>query len=159
MVNAGTDQGLARGQAAMASEGLIGRLTEVGARAARVLLITDLNSRIPVTIERSHTSAVLAGDNSERPHLLYATNADAVKIGDRIVTSGEGGIFPPGLAVGVVAAIGDGPPKVEPYVELSELGYVVIVDYGLSAALPKPVPITAHSARAKAARAADTTPR
>ena len=48
MVNAGTDQGLARGQAAITGDGLVGRLTEVGSRAARVLLITDLNSRIPV---------------------------------------------------------------------------------------------------------------
>ena len=50
MVNAGADQGAARGQAAIAEGGLIGRLTEVGSRAARVLLITDLNSRIPVVI-------------------------------------------------------------------------------------------------------------
>jgi rod shape-determining protein MreC len=57
MVNAGGDGGLARGQAAITGDGLVGRLTEVGSRAARVLLITDLNSRIPVKLEGSHTSA------------------------------------------------------------------------------------------------------
>jgi len=85
MINAGTDGGLARGQATITGDGLVGRLTEVGSRAARVLLITDLNSRIPVRIEGSHTSAVLAGDNSERPRLLYVAATEGVKIGDRVV--------------------------------------------------------------------------
>ncbi len=103
MVNAGADQGAARGQAAIAEGGLIGRLTEIGSRAARVLLITDLNSRIPVVIPASRTSAVLAGDNSDRPRLVFASEPKAIKIGDRVVTSGDGGVFPPGLPVGVVA--------------------------------------------------------
>ena len=147
MVNAGADQGLARGQAALAGEGLVGRLTEVGSRAARILLITDLNSRIPVVIERIHASAVLAGDNSERPHLLFASAPAAIEIGDRIVTSGEGGVFPPDLPVGVVAALDPGGPRVEPYVELSQLGHVLIVDYGLAGALPLPAPVAARPPR------------
>ena len=147
MVNGGTDQGLARGQAAVTGEGLVGRLTEVGSRAARVLLITDLNSRIPVVIESSHANAVLAGDNSERPRLFYVGQPDTTRIGDRILTSGEGGVFPPGMPVGVVAAVDPGGARVEPYVELSQLGYVLIVDYGLSAALPQPVPMASQPGR------------
>lgn len=140
MVNAGAEQGLARGQAAIAGEGLIGRLTEVGSRAARVLLITDLNSRIPVVLQGSRANAILAGDNSDRPRLLYVGEPGAVKIGDRVVTSGEGGVFPPGLPVGVVAAIEGGVARVEPFVEPSQLGHVLLVDYGLSGGLPQPVP-------------------
>jgi rod shape-determining protein MreC len=140
MIDAGGDQHVARGQAAITGEGLVGRLTEVGTRAARVLLITDLNSRIPVTIDGSKTNAVLAGDNSERPRLIYLSAQDTVKIGDRIVTTGEGGVFPPGLPVGIVSAIDAAGPRVEPFVELSQLGYVMIVDYGLSEALPQPLP-------------------
>src|SRR5947208_7769623 len=152
MVNAGTEGGLARGQAAITGDGLVGRLTEVGSRAARVLLITDLNSRIPVRIEGSRTSAVLAGDNSERPRLLYVPAPDGVKIGDRVVTSGEGGVFPPDLPVGVVSATGGSGPRVEPYVELSQLSYVMVVDYGLSGALPQPIaPMTRPGKRGKAA--------
>jgi rod shape-determining protein MreC len=147
MVNGGTDRGLARGQAAITGDGLVGRLTEVGSRAARVLLITDLNSRIPVVIEGSHANAVLAGDNSERPRLLYVGEPSAIKIGDRVLTSGEGGVFPPDLPVGVVAALGPGGARIEPYVELSELEYVLIVDYGLSGALPQPVPLATHPGR------------
>jgi rod shape-determining protein MreC len=152
MVNAGGDGGLARGQAAITGDGLVGRLTEVGSRAARVLLITDLNSRIPVKLEGSHTSAVLAGDNSERPRLLYVGTTETVKIGDRVVTSGEGGVFPPDLPVGMVSAVGPSGPRVEPYVELSQIGYLMVVDYGLSGALPQPVaPAARPSRRAKVA--------
>jgi rod shape-determining protein MreC len=139
MINAGNDEGLARGQAVITGDGLVGRLTEVGGRAARVLLITDLNARVPVVVERLHANALLAGDNSERPRLAYLGNSEEVRIGDRIITSGEGGVFPPGLAVGVVAALEPGGPRIEPYAELSQLGYVMIVNYGLSGGLPSPV--------------------
>jgi rod shape-determining protein MreC len=140
LINAGSEDRVARGQAAITGEGLVGRLTEVGDRASRVLLITDLNSRIPVTVENTHVPAVLAGDNSERPRLMYLPSADAVKVGDRIVTTGEGGVFPPGLPVGVVSVVDATGPRVEPYVELSQIGYVLVVDYGLSRSLPQPLP-------------------
>jgi rod shape-determining protein MreC len=138
MVNVGADQGAARGQAAIAEGGLIGRMTEIGSRAARVLLITDLNSRIPVVIPASRTTAVLAGDNSERPRLVFASEPKAVKIGDRVVTSGDGGVFPPGLPVGVVGSLDQEGARVEPYAELSQLDYVLLVDYGLAGGLPRP---------------------
>jgi rod shape-determining protein MreC len=157
MINAGAEEGLARGQAAIAGEGLVGRLTEVGGRAARVLLITDLNSRVPVVIERSRANAVLAGDNSERPRLLFVNPPDPIKIGDRIVTSGEGGVFPPDLPVGVVAALDAGGARVEPYVDASQLGHLLVVDYGLANALPSPVPVASRPARRSAATAAGAT--
>lgn len=147
MVNAGSDQGLARGQAAITGDGLVGRLTEVGSRAARVLLLTDLNSRIPVLVEGSRVNAMLAGDNSDRPLLMYVSEPDKLKIGDRIVTSGEGGVFPPGLPVGMVAGLDRDGARIEPFVELSQLGHVVLVDYGLSGGLPQPVPMAAHHGR------------
>jgi len=154
MVNAGNEQGLARGQAAITGAGLVGRLTEVGSRAARVLLLSDLNSRIPVLVEGSHVNAMLAGDNSERPRLVYVSDREALKVGDRIVTSGEGGVFPPGLPVGVVAGLDHGMARGEPFVELSQLGHVLIVDYGLSSGLPQPVPVASHPGRrGKQARA------
>jgi len=157
LINAGTEDGVARGQAALTGEGLAGRLTEVGTRASRVLLITDLNSRIPVTIENSHASAVLAGDNSERPRLMYLPAGEPAKIGDRVVTSGDGGVFPPGLPVGVVAALDGAGPRVEPYVEMSQIGYVLVVDYGLARALPQPLPMLAHPNRRSKTQGGDET--
>lgn len=152
LINAGASDRLRRGQAVITGEGLVGRLTEVGGRAARVLLITDLNSRIPVIVESTHGNAVLAGDNSERPRLMYLGSGDGVKVGDRVVTSGEGGVFPPGLPVGVVAAVDGLGPRVEPYVEMSQLAYVMVVDYGLAQSLPEPVQVlTRPTRRGKAA--------
>ena len=124
MIDAGTENGIARGQAAVVGEGLVGRVYEVGARAARILLITDLNSRVPVIVERSRQRAILAGDNSELPALWYLDPAAPLKVGDRIVTSGEGGIFPSGLPVGVVEAADSGSPRVQPFVRLGQLEYV-----------------------------------
>ena len=136
MVNAGSGNGVARGQAVITGDGLVGRFRKSGSRAARVLLVTDLNSRIPVIVESSHQRAVLAGDNSDRPQLRYLDPAAPVKIGDRVVTSGQGGVFPPGLPVGAVATVQGGVPRIEPYVELSQVEYLRIVDYGLADGLP-----------------------
>src|SRR5262249_48700346 len=105
MVRAGSANGVARGQAAVAGEGLVGRVSEVGSRAARVILVTDLNSRVPVVVEGSQQRAMLTGDNSERPFLRYLDTSAQLKVGDRVVTSGQGGVFPPGLPVGVVASL------------------------------------------------------
>ncbi len=147
LIDAGSKEGLARGQAVIAGQGLVGRLTEVGERAARVLLITDLNSRIPVIVDGAPAAAVLAGDNSERPRLIYAVPPDRIKIGERVVTSGEGGLFPPDLPVGVVSALDPEGARVEPFVGLSQLGYVMVVNYGLARDLPQPVPASAGHRR------------
>ena len=140
MIRAGTENGVARGQAAITGEGLVGRVAEVGTQAARILLVTDLNSRIPVIVEGTRQRALMMGDNSDRPSLRYLDTVSAIKVGDRVVTSGEGGVFPPGLPVGVIASLEGEAPRVEPYVELSQVQYLRIVDYGLADGLPKPVP-------------------
>jgi rod shape-determining protein MreC len=140
MVRAGSENGVARGQAAITGEGLVGRVAEVGTQASRILLVTDLNSRIPVIVEGTRQRALMMGDNSDRPSLRYLDTVSAIKVGDRVVTSGEGGVFPPGLPVGVIASLEGEAPRVEPYVELSQVQYLRIVDYGLADGLPKPVP-------------------
>jgi rod shape-determining protein MreC len=147
MVYAGSENGVARGQAAVTGEGLVGRISEVGSRTARVLLVTDLNSRVPVIVEGSQRRALLSGDNSERPYLRYLDTSAAIRIGDRIVTSGQGGVFPPGLPVGVVASLDGEAPRVAPFVELSRVEFLRIVDYGLADALPKPVPMVQRGGR------------
>jgi rod shape-determining protein MreC len=153
MIDAGTEYGIARGQAAVVGEGLVGRVYEVGMRAARILLITDLNSRVPVIVERSRQRAILAGDNSELPSLWYLDPAAPLKIGDRIVTSGEGGIFPAGLPVGIVETVDPGSPRVQPYVHLGQVEYVRIIDYGLAQELPPAVTASRAGSRAAAATA------
>jgi rod shape-determining protein MreC len=155
LIDVGERQGVERGQAALGGEGVAGRVTEVGSRASRVLLLTDLNSRVPVVLEDTRERAVLAGDNTSRPRLLYLPEKSAVQVGDHVVTAGSGGIFPPGLPVGAVSSIEGGVVRVEPEAEISRLEYVRIVDFGLTASvLPQSV-IPAPKASRSGRRAAD----
>lgn len=137
LIDAGTADGVARGQAALTGEGLVGRVAEVGTRTARVLLLTDLNSHVPVELEDTHQHAVLDGDNSEQPRLVYLPSNTEPTVGERVVTIGAGGVFPPGLPVGVVASVSGDVIRVEPYAELARLEILRIVDFGLSGVLPQ----------------------
>jgi len=128
-VNLGTANGVANGQAVLGDQGLAGRIVQAGERAARILLLTDLNARIPVVLERSRYRAVLGGDNTDLPKLIHLPLEAEVTVGDRIVTSGHGGMFPPGLPVGVVQAVEDGVVRVQPFQDLTRLEYVRIVDF------------------------------
>jgi rod shape-determining protein MreC len=155
LVNVGEREGVARGQPALTGDGLVGRVIELGDRTARILLLTDINSRIPVVVEGTHERAMLSGDNSDQPRLVYVQPKTPVKPGDRIVTSGSGGIFPPDLPVGVVASV-NGVIRVEPYADLARLEMVRIVNYGLDGVLPDSAIPAPHSTRGARARAAET---
>jgi rod shape-determining protein MreC len=149
LVDAGARDGVAPGEAALTGEGLIGRVSEVGGRTARILLLTDLNSHIPVMIERTSERALLDGDNSNSPRLSFLDAKTPVSPGDRIVTNGAGGVFPPGLPVGVVSGVENGIVRVEPYADLSRLDFVRLVDYGLGGLLPQSAIPPPRAPRAK----------
>ncbi|MFQ5785301.1 MAG: rod shape-determining protein MreC [Alphaproteobacteria bacterium] len=136
LLNAGAADGVRSGQAAVTGEGLAGRVVEAGERSARILLITDLNARLPVVIESSRVPAILAGDNSDRPRLTFVPVNAHVSPGERVVTSGQGGMLPPGLPIGVVAAVEDGVIRVQPFVDWNTLEYVRVLDYALPGVLP-----------------------
>jgi len=138
LVVAGARDGVAKGQAVITGEGLVGRVVEAGERSARVLLITDINSRIPVVVQRTGDRALLAGDNSPYPRLLYLSPDAVVLVGDQVVTSGHGGVFIPGLPVGRVRAVTDDAVEVEPYVDWDRIEYVRLLDYELPGILLQP---------------------
>ncbi len=140
LISAGAREGVRKGQAVIAGENLVGRIAEVGDRSARILLLTDINSHIPVIIEGTRAKAILSGDNSDRPRLAYLSPNSNAAVGNRIVTSGHGGAFPPGMPVGVIASIQDGIVRVEPFVHRYQLEYVTVVDYGLPGVLPSDMP-------------------
>lgn len=135
LLAAGTRELIQKGQAVLSGEGLVGRISEAGRRSARVLLITDINSRIPVMVGNSGQRAILAGDNTDRPRLLFLKALQSIVPGDRVVTSGDAGAFPPGLPVGIVTAVSDTDVRIEPFFKRDRLGYVRIIDYGLSGIL------------------------
>lgn len=104
LLNVGARDGIVDGWAAMDGIGLVGRISGTGQNTARVILLTDATSSIPALVQPSGQSALVNGDNSAAPLLEFLENPDLVRPGDRVVTSGDGGVFPAGLLVGQVAA-------------------------------------------------------
>jgi rod shape-determining protein MreC len=131
LLEVGPNHSVKKGEIALDERGLIGRVTEVGSRTARVLLITDLNSRIPVIMETSRARAILVGTNGPRPRLLYWPEGVQPQEGERIVTSAEANAFPANLPIGVVQHTANGVPEVQPFALLNRLEVVRIFDYGM----------------------------
>ncbi len=131
LLSTGPNPRISKGQVALDDRGLAGRVTEVGTRSARVLLITDINSRIPVTLESSRARAILIGTNGARPRLAYWPEEQPPVEGERVVTSAEANAFPAGLPVGTVHYTSRNTAEVVPAARLDRLEVVRIFDYGL----------------------------
>lgn len=130
LVHVGERHGVRKNLPVLAAEGLVGRIQTVGRQAARVLLIADLNSKIPVAIGEARRRAIMVGTNGPNPRLeLFASDA-APTPGAVVLTSGDGGVFRAGLPIGVVEANPGGGWRVRPFVDWDRLDYVRIVDYG-----------------------------
>lgn len=133
LINAGKKHGVQKDMPVTGAEGLIGRIVSTGKQVSRVLLLSDLNSRVPVRLEANGYQSVLAGDNERQPLLVYLPDRAQIKVGDRVVTSGHGGVFPPGIPVGVVSAVKHGPANVEvrvqTFVDEQRLSFVQILQF------------------------------
>jgi rod shape-determining protein MreC len=129
LINGGSENGIKKDEAAISDSGLIGRVVDVGVSSARVLLLSDINSRVPVVIERTREKSILAGNNTDTPTLSYLTGDSKIKVGDRIITSGDGGVFPEGIPVGMITSIGADGVKVQPYVNATNAEFVSVIDY------------------------------
>ena len=127
MIAAGIDAGVTPGLPVIGADGLIGRTVEAGDSAARVLLLTDPASRVPVIVARTGQAGLVAGRN--RPALALVDlvgQAAPLANGDRIVTSGDGGVFPPGVPVGIVIDARADPPLIRPAATALGAGYVTV---------------------------------
>jgi len=108
LANVGREKGVKPGNPVMSENGLVGRVVGVADGVSRVLLLTDVASRTPVMIDRTNARAILTGDGGPNPKLEYLRGQEPVKSGDRVLTSGDGGVFPRGLPVGVAVKGLDG---------------------------------------------------
>lgn len=126
------NEAVKKGQIVMGDESVIGRIDTVSPPYAKVILITDINSKIPVVVERTRVRGILSGNNKDLPQLIFMRSTTDVQEGDIIVTSGVGGMFPAGLPIGFISSINGNKVEVEPMADLSRIEYVRIVDYGLA---------------------------
>lgn len=127
LVNVGARDGIRDGWAAMDGIGLVGRISGVGQNTARIILLTDSNSRIPVTIQPSGQRVLLAGDNTAAPPIELLESPELVRPGDRVVSSGDGGVFPPGLLVGQIAQSPGGRLKVRLAADYERLEFLRVL--------------------------------
>ena len=131
LLNNGSRDGIQDGWAAMDGLGLVGRISGVGSSTSRVILLTDNASQIPVIVQPSGQRAILMGDNSFAPPVEFIENVDLVRPGDRIVTSGGGGVLPAGLLVGTLAMDPNGRLRTRLAADYERLEFLkVLRDYG-----------------------------
>ena len=138
LVNIGARDGVADGAAAVDGSGLVGRVVGVGEGVARILMLTDPSSRVPVKILPSGRRAVLAGDASAAPQLAFLAATEDVGVGDLVVTSGDGGVFPPDIEVGLVAAVDGRAARVRLAADYGRLEFVRVLRWRPEAPLNAP---------------------
>lgn len=143
IVGAGRAMGVAKGQAVTTEQGLVGHVVNAGNQSSRILLLTDVSSRIPVRLERANVKAIMAGDGSAAPYLDFLPRGTVLVAGDRVVTASDGGVFPPGLPVGTVSE-GGGVARVTPFTDERRADFVRIIRYeaplDADTGTPEPLP-------------------
>ncbi|MFA4949279.1 rod shape-determining protein MreC [Brevundimonas sp.] len=133
LIDVGTGKGVKIGHPVVNEQGLLGRVVGTSGSVSRLLLLTDVASRTPVMIQRTDARALLTGDGSGNPRLEFVRGVGAVQVGDRILSSGDGGAFPRGIPVGVVAKGLDGGWRVKLFSDRGPIDYVRVMlfeDFG-----------------------------
>ena len=127
LVNIGERDGVVDGAAAMDGLGLVGRVSGNATSSARVLFLTDASSRVAAIMRESGQQTMVSGDNTANPHLDFVESPEDVRAGDRVVTSGAGGIFPPDLLIGHVVVGPDNRLRVRLAADYRRLRYLRIL--------------------------------
>jgi len=126
VINSGTNKKIKNGMAVLNEGNFIGRIVDVNFFSSRVLLISDLNSKIPVIIEPNGYHAILSGHGKKKPRLEFLPENYEIKDGSVVYTSGMEGIFDPGLPIGKTSNI-EKNITVTPFSDLSQVTFVNIV--------------------------------
>ena len=127
MVNVGADEGVAKYQAVMSDKSLIGRVIQTKNHRAWVLLLSDVNSRIPVTTNNSRERAILRGDGNGEMSLRFLGKNHGIKAGEEILSASDGDVLPAGLPVGVVGDVSEHMAEVTPYHYPHHIDYVKLL--------------------------------
>ena len=131
LINVGARDGILDGWAAMDGIGLVGRVSGIGERSSRVLLLTDASSRVPVTVQPSGQRGLIIGDNTLAPPIDFVENRDMIRPGDRVVSSGDGDVFPSGVLIGHIAVDTGGRMRVRLAADYERLEFLRILrNYG-----------------------------
>lgn len=133
IINMGTKEGVARGMAVIAPEGIVGHIIGAYDSYAKVLLVIDRNSAIDALVQRTRSRGIVEGDTSESCRFKYVVRKADIKIGDTVISSGLDGLFPKGLRVGAISEISVPPSglfqevKVRPFVDFTRLEELLVI--------------------------------
>ena len=126
-VNVGRLDGVTDGSAVLDGLGLVGRIAGVAERSSRILFVTDASSRVPAIIRPSGQRALVTGDNGPAPVLDFVDQGDELRPGDRVVSSGDGGLYPPDVLIGQIVLGPDGRSRVRLSADFRLLDFVRVV--------------------------------
>lgn len=126
VINIGTNKNIKNGMAVLSKENFIGRIVDVNYFSSRVLLITDLNSKIPVILEPSGYHGILSGHGANKPSIDYLPANPDISDGDIIYTSGKEGIFSAGIPI-AEALLEDDLVEASLFVDLNQITFVSVV--------------------------------
>ena len=129
LADVGAAEGVTVGNPVLSEHGVVGRVVGVSKNSSRVLLLTDVDSRLPVLVNSTNARAILSGDGGDTPKLQYLRGHDPIRKGDIILTSGDGGLYPRGLPVGVADQDLFGQWRVKLYSDRSAIDYVRIMKF------------------------------
>lgn len=138
VLNVGERDGIVDGWATMDGIGLVGRISGVGSDTSRVILMTDASSAIPATIQPSGQTALIAGDNTPAPAVEFLENRELVRPGDRVITSGDGGVFPAGLLIGQISVDPGGRLRVRLSADFERLEFLRVLRYNAAPLIRDP---------------------
>ena len=128
IINKGTKHNVTKGMTVLNDNYLVGKVVEVNFLTARVLLLSDLNSKTPVTIEPGSIQAILSGTGKNNGIVQYSKENLPINTGSIVFTSGAGGLFKEGIPVGKIAEINN-KKIINFFSDFSQLGFVKVVLY------------------------------
>ena len=133
LIKAGSNDNLKENNAIVSSKGLLGRISEVGEEVSRGLLLTDISSRVPVSVSSNEIQGILIGQNLKKPRVYYLLNISSLNEGDLVATSGKGGIFPSNIPIGTVSDKNQKNKYIEIdlFERINNLSHVRIINYKL----------------------------
>jgi len=137
VVLAGKNSGLKEGAVALTDKGLFARVIDVGDYGSRLMLLTDYSSRVPVIVGKNRIPAILTGDNSNHPKIIFQDKNETISVGDVVLTSGYMGVYPSGLNIGIVRKVDEDDIEVDLFESGERLEFVRLVDFGLMDVLLK----------------------
>jgi len=128
IINKGTNSDLKKGMAVLSDSYLVGKIVEVNYTTSRVLLLSDLNSRIPVSIEPGNIQSILSGNGENSGTIQYVKEKTEIKEGSVVYTSGTGGLLKPGIPIGKIIKYGD-KINVDFFIDFTQLRYIKVFSY------------------------------